>query len=193
MAGVVVGLKDLHYAKLTNDDTTGVVYETPKKIAGAITATISPTTNSATLYADDGAAETASSLGEISVTLNTKDLPKAIQADLLGHKVNSDGVLVRSADDVAPYVAIGFRSMKSNGQYRYIWLYKGKFQPHEQSYQTKGDTPTFQTPTINGVFVKREIDNRWQAEVDADDENVNATVITNWFTSVYEETTDTGA
>ncbi len=188
MAGVSVGLKDLYYAPLTSDDSTGVVYETPTKIAGAITATITPTTNSATLYADDGASETASSLGEITVALNVKDLPKQAQADLLGHTINADGVLVRSADDTAPYVAIGFRSMKSNGEYRYVWLYKGKFQPQEQSFQTKGDTPQFNTPTINGVFVKREHDNQWQVEVDADDESVDATVISNWFNSVYEET-----
>ncbi len=188
MAGVPVGLKDLHYALLTSDDSSGAVYDVPKSIVGAITATITPTVNNATLYADDGAAETASALGEITVALNAKDLPKQVQADLLGLTVNADGVLIRSADDNAPYVAIGFRSVKSNGEYRYSWLYKGKFQPQAQNYQTKGDTPSFQTPTINAVFVKREHDNQWQAEVDADDETItDPTIITNWFNAVYEE------
>ncbi|GAA0313813.1 hypothetical protein GCM10008967_00370 [Bacillus carboniphilus] len=188
----LVGLKDLYYSILTSDDGTGVVYETPKKLASAISATITPTVNSATLYADDGASETVSTLGETTVALNVKDIPKVAQADLLGHSVNSEGVLVRSASDKAPYVAIGFRSEKANGEYRYVWLYKGKFQPHTQNYQTKGDTPSFQTPTINGVFVKREHDDQWQVEVDADDAAVtDPTIIDNWFTAVYKETPPT--
>ncbi len=44
MAGVAVGLKDLHYAVLTDDAETGATYEAPEKITGAITATVTPTT-----------------------------------------------------------------------------------------------------------------------------------------------------
>ena len=82
MAGVQVGLRDLHYIKLkTDDEKTGVEYDygtggtdKPKKIAGAISARISPSSNTATLYADDGPDEVASSLDEITVELNVKDL-----------------------------------------------------------------------------------------------------------------------
>lgn len=179
-----VGLRDLHYAVLTSDDSTGVEYDTPKPIVGAINATITPTTNSATLYADDGAAETATALGEITVALNTKDLPSEVQADLLGHEVNSEGVLIRKSTDVAPYVAIGFKSEKSNGKFRYVWLYKGKFQPSEQAYNTKTDTPEFQTPTINGTFVRREFDDAWQATGDEDDDTFTGG--DTWFDEVYE-------
>lgn len=119
-----LGLRDVHVAKLESDDESGVSYETPERIRGGITATITPTINTTTLYADDGPSETASSMGEITVALNTKDLPKSIQALMLGHKVNEDGVLVKSADDYAPYVALGFRAEKSDGTYRYVWLYK---------------------------------------------------------------------
>ena len=195
MAGVQVGLRDLHYIKLkTDDEKTGVEYDygtsgtdKPKKIAGAISARISPSSNTATLYADDGPDEVASSLGEITVELNVKDLSLDVQADLLGHTVTS-GVMYRSADDVAPYVAIGFRSVKSNGKYRYVWLYKGKFNLPEQEYRTKEDTPEFQIPTITGTFVKRIYDGAWQAVVDEDDLDSDEPEIdvSEWFDSVYE-------
>ena len=195
MAGVPVGLRDLHYIKLKKDDDKGVEYDygtggtdKPKQIAGAINARISPTSNTATLYADDGPDEVATALGEITVELNVKDLPLDVQADLLGHTVTS-GVMYRSADDVAPYVAIGFRSVKSNGKYRYVWLYKGKFNLPEQEYKTKEDTPEFQTPTITGTFVKRIYDDAWQAIVDEDDLDPDNPEIDvdDWFDTVYEE------
>ncbi|EJW14155.1 phage major tail protein [Paenibacillus alvei DSM 29] len=81
-----VGLKNMHYAKLIKDDETGVEYSTPKRLAPAITANITPTVNSATLFADDGPLLTANALGEITVEIGITDLPFDIQADLLGLK-----------------------------------------------------------------------------------------------------------
>lgn len=183
--GVQIGLRDLHYALLTTDDATTIAYGTPEKIAGAINAKISPKSNTSTLYADDGPDEVASALGEITVEIQVKDLPLAIQAALLGHKLGTDGVLLKNASDVAPYVAIGFKSMKSNGKYRYVWLYKGKFQLQEQEYKTKEDTPEFQTPTIEATFVKRQKDGNWQAIGDEDETGFTAGAT--WFTKVYEK------
>lgn len=191
MAGVRIGLDKLHYAIMT--DEVNETYDTPKPIPGAITATVTPTTNTETLYADDQAAEVASSLGGIEVEIGVKDLPADVLKDILGGTINSDGVLIDSKDDNPPYVALGWRSRKSNGRYRYYWLYKGKFQLSEESFQTKEDSPTFQTPTITAQFIPRDKDGRWRVRVDEDDEDVNPTVIQNWFTAVYEETTGTGS
>lgn len=180
----IVGLKDIHVALLNQDGT----YETPVRLAKAIEASITPNVNSTTLYADDRAVETVSSLGEIEVELNIDDLSTEKYALIMGKTINTDGVVVDKADDVAPYVALGFRSQKANGAYRYVWLYKGKFEPSEESYKTKEDSIEFQTPTIKAKFVARE-DGKWRAKVDSDDPGVNQTVITNWFTAVYEELT----
>lgn len=187
--GITVGMDMIHYAKMTDEDQE--TYDTPKPIPGARTGTISPTTNMETLYADDQAWETASALGDIGVELNVADLPQDVLADLLGATVDSNGVLVQSASDVAPYVALGFRSQKSNGKYRYYWFYKGKFQPNEESFQTKEDSPSFQTPTISGTFISRQTDKKWRARVDEDGESVSASVITDWFKNVYNGTPPT--
>lgn len=183
MPGVQVGLRDLHYALLTKDDATGITYGAPVKIAGLINAKISPKVNTSVLYADDGPDETASALGEITVELQVKDLDLTTQAALLGHTVGTDKVMLKNADDVAPYVAIGFRSVKSNGKFRYVWLYKGKFQLPEQEYKTKEDNPEFQTAAIAGTFIKRSNDNLWQAIGDEDD--TGFTKGATWFTEVY--------
>ncbi|MEK4141147.1 major tail protein [Paenibacillus sp. FSL M7-0547] len=181
MAGVRIGFKDLYYAKVIEDSKTGVTYGTPARIAKAISGTVTPTVNTETLFADDGPSESASSIGGIEVTLGVDDLSLPTQADLLG-KTLVNGVLIDSADDIAPDVAIGFRSLKSNGKYRFVWLLKGKFSLPEESYETKGDTPTFQTPEISGNFVIRDYDGRWR--LTGDEDVAGFTAAETWFDAV---------
>ncbi|WDU84208.1 major tail protein [Caloramator sp. Dgby_cultured_2] len=170
-------MKDLYYAKLTKDDATGVTYETPILTAGAISAKVSPKSDTQTLYADDGAFETASQLSEITVELELADLPLSVQADLLGHTV-TNGVLEAKNTDQAPYVAIGWRSLKSNGKYRYYWLLKGKFQIPDDESKTKEDKANFQTAKITGTFVARIYDGKWKMVGDEDETGFDAL---NWF------------
>ena len=175
-----IGLRDIYYALLKTDPVGGTAtYEAPVRIAGAISAHINPYASSATLFADDGPSDIASTLGEISLELNVADLDLATQAVLLGHTLDG-GILKKKGSDVPPWVAIGFRTLKSNGSYRYYWLNKGKFSVPEEDLQTKGDSVEFKTPTISGSFVKRDSDDEWQRQADAD-ETESATAISNWF------------
>lgn len=182
---VQVGLSDLHYAILKKDDKTGVEYDKPVRIAGAINAKISPKSSTETLYADDGPAETATALGETELELEVKDLPLEVQVALLGHKLEK-GVMISNSSDTAPYVAIGFRSLKSKGGYRYVWLLKGSFELPENDYKTKEDKPSFQTPKIKGTFVVREFDGDWRYTGDEDEPTFEAA--STWFEKVYEKT-----
>lgn len=177
-----IGLRDVHVALLTKDSSTEVAYGTPEKIVGAISANVNPNPSSATLFADDGPYDSASTLGEIELELNMADIPPAKQALLLGHTF-ANGILVRKSSDVPPWVAVGYRSLKSSGAYRYTWLYKGKFAEAEQENQTKGDSIEWKTPTITGSFVRRDYDDAWQIEAESDDETA-ATSTAHWFEQV---------
>ena len=175
-----IGLRDVYYALLKEDPISGSpTYDAPVKIAGAISANVNPNASAATLFADDGPYDTAATIGEISLELNMADLSLETQSVLLGHSI-SNGVLKRKAGDVPPWVAIGFRTLKSNGKYRYYWLNKGKFALPEEDLQTKGDSIEFQTPTISGSFVKRNCDDEWQR---VGDEDVAEVEPSSWFTS----------
>jgi phi13 family phage major tail protein len=191
--GVIIGLSNLYYAFLIDDPITGTAtYGTPKKLVGAINAKINPNASTETLFADDGPYETAATIGKIELELNVADLTLDVQADLLGHQ-KVGGVLIRKASDIPPWVAIGFQSLKSNGHYRFTWLGKGKFSASEQANETKGDSVNFQTPTINGSFVKRDCDGEWERHADEDDEDYMAAIGTNWFNSPYGGAPDTTA
>src|SRR5690625_2773472 len=182
-----VGLRDIYFFPIENDDETGTTYDEGVRIGKAMTANVQPQYNTAELRADDGVAETAESRGITTVDVQTDDISKEAQAVILGKEINNDGVLIDSDDDKPPYGALAFRSEKANGAYRYVVLYKGKFTPPEENYETKQETPAFQTPTINGRFLRRNSDGKHGAQVDEDDQDVSQEIIDNWFNAPYEE------
>jgi phi13 family phage major tail protein len=188
---VVVGLKNLYYALLTKDDSTGVAYGAPQKIAGVINAKVAPNADSLTVYADDGPSEQIFQLATINVDLETKDIPLDVLAALLGHTV-SGGMIIKKDTDIAPYVAIGYQSTKNNGKNRFMWLLKGKFTLPDVVDKTKADKASAQTAKISGSFMRRDFDNQWQRVTDEDLSGFIASVGQNWFTSV-EQATDATA
>lgn len=180
MAGVRIGVDQLHYAICTDGDTE--TWATPVALKGVITVNINPNGSQETLFADDGPYETATTTGNIEVEINKAALTMAEKAALLGHTY-SNGKLAYKATDVPPFVAIGFRTLKSNGHYRYVWLLKGKFIDPEDQNETKGDSINWQTDTINGQFLKTNVNDNWKVEADEDDVDA-ATVVAAWFTAV---------
>lgn len=185
MGSASVGLKDFYYATLTTDDGTGATYGAPKKLAHAISAKITVNTNSATLFADDGPVATSTSIGDVSLSIDIDALDNADALTLLGVTKDANGVLKYDNNAQAPYVAIGFRSKKANGKYKYVWFLKGAFSIPADNYQTQQDKVSFQQKTMDAVFITRQHDGAWKFEVDEDDASIGADVITNWFTSVY--------
>jgi len=100
-------------------------------------------------------------------------------------------------NDVPPDCALGFRSMKSNGSYIYVWLLKGKFTPPGLTTETKGETPAPQTQEL--VFAALDTIFKWDVgdppakSVKAvfGDDDVTAFDPTTWFTAVQTPATGT--
>ena len=188
-----IGCDNLVYATMTTEDTASAapVYGTVKPAIGVMSLNINPNGAQETLFADDGPMETASTLGRIEVEIQKNELTTENKADLLGHQIDSKGALVYGDSDIPPWVAIGFRTLKSNGNYRYCWLYKGKFTEPEDSNETKGDSINFQTDTINGQFTRLNYAytlngkkvRPWKYELDQDYEHADPTTISSWFTA----------
>jgi phi13 family phage major tail protein len=177
-----IGLSSLYYALLTADTNANATYSTPVHIPGVITANINANASQDTLFADDGPMETATSIGKIDLELDLADLPFDVQSVLLGHTLDANGILLRKSNDVPPWAAIGFKSLKTSGSYRYVWLLKGKFLIPDLTHETKADKITFQKPKFKGSFVKRDFDDGWIRQADEDATGYTATIGTNWFT-----------
>lgn len=186
-----IGLDKLYYAIIT-EGTGGVeTYGTPKVLAKAISAELAPQIAEATLYADDGAAENVKEFTSATFTLGVDDLASDVMADLLGVTVDQNGVVVSTPDDAAPYVAVGFRAKRSNGKYQYFWLYRVKFGVPNNTLATKGESITFNTPSIVGTVMRRnKADGNgghpWKVDVVEGATGVDQTVVDGWYSAVYE-------
>jgi phi13 family phage major tail protein len=188
-----IGMDKLYYAKITEDAEGHETYDTPKALAKAMKADLSIELAEATLYADDAAAEVYRTFKSGTISLGVDDLADGVAEDLTGAKVDSNGVLISTVEDISAVVAIGFRAQKANGKYRYFWLYRVVFAIPATSLQTKGDSITFSTPTIEGTVLRRNKPNTqgkhpWKAEVTEGATGVSANTITDWYKTVYEPT-----
>ena len=193
-----IGLDKLFYAPITEDENGEETYGSPVMLAKAMTAELSVELNEATLYADDGAAEIVKEFKSGTLSLGVDDIGVTSAEALTGARVDANGVLISAGENDAAPVAVGFRARKSNGTYRYFWIYRVKFGIPGTNLATKGDSITFSTPTSEGTILRRnKVDGKgehpWKAEVNEDDAAVDSTVITGWYTEVYEPDYDTEA
>ena len=186
-----IGLDKLYYAKITEAENGEEAYEKPVQLAKAMSADLSVELAEATLYADDGAAEIVKEFKSGKLTLGIDDIGSTVASDLSGATIDANGVIVSASEDGGTPVAVGFRAKKSNGKYRYFWLYRVKFGIPAANMATKGDSITFSTPTIEGTILRRnKPDTRgkhpWKAEVTEGDTSVTEETIVNWYNEVYE-------
>ena len=188
-----IGLDKLYYAKITEGTDGTETYGTPIQLAKAMKADLSVELVEATLYADDSPAEVVKEFKSGKLSLGVDDIGTTAAEDLTGSKIDDNHVVISGGEDGGAPVAIGFRAKKSNGKYRYFWLYRVIFGIPATNLATKGDSISFNTPTVEGtIFRRNKLDGQgkhpWKAEVNEDDANVLAATITGWYTTVYEPT-----
>ena len=183
-----VGLKNVVIAPLTEDTDTSHTYGELQLVAGAIEATITPdNTDPDIQYADDIEFDVLYPDPELTFSTSMADVPLAIQEMIFGNQIDDNGVLVRTASDRPPYFAVGFKSEKSDGAFRYVWLYKVRAKPMTESYKTKeGKTITRQNGSVEWTAIKRTHDGRYQAVDDEGQNGFDASKAATFLETVYE-------
>ena len=150
------GLRDVYVAKVTQNDTEGYTAGTPVKMARAIKAKISDKFTSEKLYSDDGVEGMLQAYEGTDVELEVNTLAAADRAAFFG-QAHLNGFLLKSAEDEAPEVALGYRVRRLNGKFDFVWMYCGRFaQGNEENYETEAASKTAQTNTVKGEFYQRE-------------------------------------
>ena len=191
-----IGMDRLFYAKITEDQNGEETYGIPVSLAKAMKADLSIELAEAVLYADDGAAAVIKDFKSGTLSLGVDDIGTTAAQDLTGAVVDDNGVLISSSENEGSPVAIGFRAQKPDNRYRYFWLYRVKFGMPSTNLQTKGDSITFSTPTIEGTVMRRnKLDGQgkhpWKAEVTEGDAGVSEETVSGWYAQVYEPVYDT--
>ena len=182
-----VGLKNMVIAPLTVDTEETLTYGDLQLVAGAIEATITPDNADPDIqYADDIEFDVLYPDPELTFTTKMADIPLAIQEMIFGNNIDDNGVLIRTSTDKPPYFAVGFKSEKSNGKFRFVWLYKVRAKPLTENYATKeGTTINRQTGEVEWTALKRTHDSRYQAVADEGENGFTAAMGETFLTSVY--------
>ena len=182
-----IGLKNMVIAPLTADTEDTLTYGDLQLVAGAIEATITPGNADPDIqYADDIEFDVLYPDPELTFTTKMADIPLAIQEQIFGNQLDDNGVLIRTSTDKPPYFAVGFKSEKSNGKFRFVWLYKVRAKPLTENYATKeGTTINRQTGEVEWTAIKRTKDGRYQAVADEGENGFTTAMGETFLTSVY--------
>ena len=151
-----IGLKNFKYSVLDASDKP----TTAESLGKAVSCKVAIDKNEAVLYADDGVAESDYSFKKGTVTLEVDEDADEVFAELLGHTISNEaettGEVIRNADDVAPYVAIGrilTKVVNGERKYKVEYLCKVKFKEPDADETTKGESVEFKTNSIEGAVV----------------------------------------
>ena len=148
-----VGLNNFRWGKLTEAQDGTPSYDGAKKPAKAISCTVNITNNNASLYADDALAESDTSFQTGTVDMGIDDEDLETQAGMLGHTY-SDGRIVRSSSDIAPYIGFGRvvkKWINNTIKWKVEFLYKVKMAEPSQEDTTQGETLAFNTSSMTGT------------------------------------------
>ena len=172
-----IGVKNLTVFPLTKDDATGVTYGTAVKCAPLMKVSLTAKTVEGSVYGDDRQVDGNFGITGYDIVIDTTDLTPEQQALLLGHKKDSKGGITVSTEAEAPYVGVAFESKRTHSKVEYSVLYKVKFSPTNEEYETKGENITYKTPSLVGKAIARENDSKLKYTV------VSATTPENWYTT----------
>ena len=186
--GYYYGILDIYFALMTGEDSAAAapVYGAYQVMGKTIQATITPNYKEGKVYASNVATRNEKRVDSYTVSLNLDKIPYAVREKLLGRAKDQNGVQIIKGNQIAPNVAIAFALTLDDGSLELWTLSKGKFSELSLTGHTDSDSMTYQHPTIEGTFVRRECDDALGVVAATADENVMESVKTGWFTNVYE-------
>lgn len=141
-------------------------YRNAFRCAEAVNTSVTPNYVSGSLHADNREVEKVEEFKDASVSVTVSRLPVMAARTMLGHSVGEDGEERDGTEDASGYVGYGFitKEMKDNRtRYRACLLHKVKFSEGEESYETKGDSIVFKTPSLSGSAVG-DADGVWRSK-----------------------------
>jgi len=184
----LIGVKNLHVAKVLKDTATEFKLGKPFKLASTIQISMTPKVAEATLYADDVVDEQANRLTGYDLSFNISQITAENEAKLLGRDTDENGGVSAGANDESPLWAVMFEmpiSEKGGGGCQKRIIYVTKFQPYSEEFKTAGENLEFQTPTLSAKAMPRTKDNKidYKLDIKKDAEPAIAEIGDAWYTT----------
>ena len=178
----VVNVSKLYVAHLLTEDGS-ITFDTPRYLEGVKQIGIKPKQNSDPYYHEGKKVLEEQTLQDVKVTLNITDLKDIDECYVMGHKLAKTGGVIKNDNDIAPTLAILYKSEKSQGIDKYGILYAGTFGLSDEDLKSKEGKANFQAKKIEASF-RPLINGLWQYNVCSDSPNVTEEFLKNFFKQV---------
>lgn len=155
-----IGFRYPWIAKYTKSTGT---YSDGFKCGEGIQINITPNYTEASLYGDDKMVDYEKSLTDATISLGITTLPIQAATVMFGHTVSGQKITYKATDE-ANNVGLGYVSVeKADGDTKYAAniILCAKFADSNGQCNTKGESLTFNTPTIEGKAVSID-DGTWR-------------------------------
>lgn len=179
-------VKNIYYALVTADDNGTITYAVPKLLYESEQIDISVNTSTIKKYTTGGT-DVINDFEGGQIVIKTYGMDNVTVAEVEGHEIDSNGVVIEKSDDDSPYVAIGFEAIKRNGESRFVWLLYCKKKHDNEEYTKKAEKTDPKSSTLTFEVTERA-DKQWKNVIDSDDTNAPDDLRTKWFEKVYDGT-----
>jgi phi13 family phage major tail protein len=185
MNKVEYGLKNVHYAPYTVLDGV-ITYETPVKVPGAVSLSLTPRGEMVEFYADNMLYYSASNNQGYDGTLSIASMPEQFAIDALGEtKDETDGVLTELSTAKGKPFALLFEFDGDVKATRHV-LYNCTASRPNINGATTTNTAEPQPNELTFVAAPRETDYAVKTKTT---EGTTSSIYDAWYTSVYEKVT----
>ena len=179
---VEFGLRNVHYAVITEGDDGAITYGTPTKIPGAVSITMDKSGDMVRFKADDIDYYTAPNNQGYEGTLTIARTPDEFRSDVLGEEKTDGGVMIESADAKTKRIALLFEFQGDVKATRHLLYYCSVDRPSISS--TTKDSGDPNTTELAIVASPRPVNNLVKTKTT---ETTTTQIYDNWYKKVYEE------
>lgn len=145
---VKYGLRNAHYAVVTEAPGDVVTYGTPKPIPGAVNLSLSASGESVVFHADDRTYYEEDTNNGYEGSLEMALIPDTFKVDVLGDKIDKNGAIIENADAKVKKIALMFEFDGDANATRHV-LYNVLPTRPDVAGSTKTNTKDPQTETMN--------------------------------------------
>lgn len=172
--GYKMNVKNCKYAPVSVNTDAAYTLGTAVDLPAIRTVDIAFTVATGELYGDGETVSKRTKLTGAQLRLGIDKIPQAARAAMLGHTVDSKGIMSIKTTDVPIEIAMYMEIELDDGGYEAAWLLVGKAQPVNITGNQSETSINYTTDELTVDFIRRELDKNVIKYADTDNEDFNA-------------------
>lgn len=181
-----IGVDKYTFFKVEKDTAAELTYGTGYTLPGSVEITPTDSGNSDTFDADNGAYEVSTYIEKPGHDIENADIPPQVDAMWRGLEVDDIGGISVKDNAQAPYFGVAWRTLHSDGSYRYFRTFKGKYSfASNVGGKTKPSSGSIDRKTAKATFTAVRTDNADELYYFVDDNELTPEqkeeIATKWF------------